>query len=329
MNVEFLNAKAFWAMCALPLLFGFFVWSLYRKKTILKEFGNLDLLTQFSRLRLDRKIPYQAVPIFLSFALLIAITAHPLLYTNSKTLKKGALDVVAVMDLSKSMTAEDCGPNISRIDMAKETLLNLMPELSGNRMGIVTFAGESFPQAELTNDFQALTFVLKNWVTPDSAPSDGSKIGKALSEAVALFEQNERKKIILLYSDGGSAPVENFNGLLTDMTTRGINVFSVGLGSPEGSKIPVYENEKFKEWYKINGTEVITSLNEENLKHISKRTEGRYFRIKSGNELLGIFKDAGVVGEEVLMGKREIFQIPLALSIVLLFLGMCWERWQA
>lgn len=329
MTIEFLNGKAFWAMCALPLLLGFFVWSLYRKETILKEFGSLDLLTQFSRLRLNQKIPYQALPIFLSFALLITITARPLLYMNSKTLKEGSLDVVAVMDLSKSMTAEDCGPNISRIEMAKETLLKIMPELAGNRMGIVTFAGQSFPQAELTDDFQALTFVLKNWVTPASAPSDGSNIGKALSEAVELFEQDEKKKIILLYSDGGNDQQENIEGPLTDMNTRGISVFSVGLGSPEGSRIPVYENDKFKEWYKIKDTEVITRLNEEVLKNISHRTEGRYFRITSGNELQGLFRDPGVVGEKILLGKREIFQIPLALSIFLLFLGMCLERWHA
>ena len=316
-------------MCALPVLLGFFIWSLYRKESILKEFGSLDLLAQFSQLRFNRKIPYYSLPIFLSFALLIAITARPLLYTNSKTLKQGSLDVVAVMDLSKSMTAEDCGPNISRIAMAKKTLLNIMPELAGNRMGIVTFAGESFPQAELTHDFQALTFVLQNWVTPDSAPSDGSNIGKALEEAVSLFEQDERKKIILLYSDGGKDKHENLEGPLTDMMTRKINIFSIGLGSMEGSRIPVYQNDKFKEWYKLNGTEAITSLNEEMLKDISKKTEGRYFRIKSGSELRGIFKDADVVGEEILMGKREIFQIPLALSILLLFLGMCWERWQA
>jgi Ca-activated chloride channel family protein len=289
MTVEFLNEKAFWAMCALPLLLGIFVWSLYRKEKILKEFGSLDLLSQFSRIRLNKKIPFQALPLLLSFALLIAITARPLLYLNSKTLKEGSLDVVAVMDLSKSMLAEDCGPNISRIEMAKETLMNLMPELAGNRMGIVTFAGQSFPQAELTDDFQALKYVLKNWVTPDLAPSDGSNIGNALSEAVELFEGDERKKIILLYSDGGNNKQDNIKKPLTDMSTRGISVFSVGLGSPEGSRIPVYENDKFKAWYKIKDTEVITRLNEEILKNISHTTEGRYFRITSGGNIQGPF----------------------------------------
>ena len=328
MSIEFINEKAFWALVALPFLLIFFVWSLHRKEAILKEFGNLDLLSQFSRLRLNQRIPYRALPIFFSFALLIGITARPLLYVNSHHVKKGSLDVVAVMDLSRSMQAEDCGPNITRIDMAKEILLGLMPDLMGNRMGIVTFAGKSFPQAELTDDFQALKFVLSHWVTPASAPAEGSNIVKALSEAVDLFENDDRKKIVLLFSDGGHIRQNNLDESLAEIWTKGISVFSVGLGSPEGSRIPVYENDKFKEWFRLNGEEVVTRLNEEILENISQATKGRYFRIESGNELRGVFRDPGVLGEKILLAKREVFQIPLAFSILLLFLGICWERWR-
>jgi Ca-activated chloride channel family protein len=328
MSIEFLNEKAFWAMVALPFLLVFFVWSLYRKEAILKEFGNPDLLSQFSRLRLNQKIPYRAAPIFLSFAILIAITARPLLYVNSQKVKKGSLDVVAVMDLSRSMQAEDCGPNLTRIDMAKNILLDLLPDLNGNRMGIVTFAGKSFPQAELTDDFQALRFVLTKWVTPDSAPAEGSNVMKALSEAVGLFENGDRKKIILLFSDGGHIRQNNLDESLTEMGTKRISVFSIGLGSLEGSRIPVYENDMFKEWFKLNGEEVVTRLNEEILENISQATGGKYFRIKSGNEIKGIFKDPRVMGEKVLLTKKEVFQIPLAFSILLIFLGICWERWR-
>jgi Ca-activated chloride channel family protein len=327
MSIEFLNEKAFWAMVALPFLLVFFVWSLYRKEAILKEFGDLDLLSQFSRLRLNQRIPYRAVPIFLSFAILIAITARPLLYVNSHQVKKGSLDVVTVMDLSRSMQAEDCGPNMTRIDMAKNILLELLPDLTGNRMGIVTFAGKSFPQAELTDDFQALRFVLNNWVTPDSAPAEGSNVMKALAEAVGLFENDDRKKIILLFSDGGHVPQNNLGESLAEIGTKGISVCSIGLGSLEGSRIPVYENDKFKEWFKLNGEEVVTRLNEEILENISQATGGKYFRISSGNEIKGIFKDPRVIGEKILLAKKEVFQIPLAFSILLLFLGICWERW--
>jgi len=210
--------------------------------------------------------------------------------------------------------------------MAKDVLLGCLPELSENRLGIVTFAGSSFPQAELTDDFQALRFVLKNWVRVDSAPSQGSNIGKALEEALHLFEEGDKKKIILLFSDGGHVRPENLEGILTDIDAQGINIVSLGVGSHTGSKIPVYEKEKFKEWFKLQGKEVVTRLNDGILRDISQATGGKYIRLASGKELQGIFRDPAVVGKKVLSGGREIFQVPLALSIVLLSVGIYFER---
>ncbi len=326
MTVEFLNAKAFWAMLVLPFVLGAIVWGLKRRRAILREFGRMDLLAQFSRFPFNRKIAYQTLLAALCFALLITAAARPLLCGNSRQIKKGALDVVAVLDVSKSMAAEDCGPEVSRAEMAKGVLLRYLPELAGNRLGIVTFAGESFPQAELTDDFGALRFVLKNWVRVDSAPSQGSNIAKALSEAIHIFEKGDRRKIMLLLSDGGHVHPENLEAILTEIGTRGISIISAGLGSYMGSKIPVYEKGKFKEWLKIEGKEAITRLNDGILREISQATGGRYIRLSSGKELRGIFRDPAVVGKEVLSGGREIFQIPLALCIVLLSVGMYFER---
>lgn len=313
-------------MLALPFVLWAIMWGLKRKKAFLREFGTEELLAQFSRFPFDRKIAYQILPAALCFTLLITAAAQPLLSGNSRKIKKGTLDVVAVLDLSKSMGAEDCGPRVSRAEMAKDVLINSLDELAGNRLGIVTFAGESFPQAELTDDFTALRFILENWVRVDSAPSQGSNIGKALSEAIHIFEKGDRKKIILLLSDGGHVRPENLEVLFTEIEERGINVVSAGLGSPKDSKIPVYENGTFKEWLKIEGKEAVTRLNDGILREISQATGGRYIQLSSGKELQGIFRDSTVVGKEVLSGGREIFQIPLALSIVLLSVGMYFER---
>jgi Ca-activated chloride channel family protein len=326
MSLEFLNAKGLWAMLALPLVLGAIVWGLRRREAILREFGKMELLAQFSRFSLNRKMAYQIFPMVFCFALLITAVARPLLSGNFKKIKKGTLDVVAVLDVSKSMAAEDCGPQHSRAEMAKDVLLGCLPELSENRLGIVTFAGSSFPQAELTDDFQALRFVLKNWVRVDSAPSQGSNIGKALEEALHLFEEGDKKKIILLFSDGGHVRPENLEGILTDIDAQGINIVSLGVGSHTGSKIPVYEKEKFKEWFKLQGKEVVTRLNDGILRDISQATGGKYIRLASGKELQGIFRDPAVVGKKVLSGGREIFQVPLALSIVLLSVGIYFER---
>ncbi|NIO04598.1 MAG: VWA domain-containing protein [Proteobacteria bacterium] len=326
MSIEFLNPKAFWATVAVPLVLVAIVWGLRRRETILNEFGRVDLLKQFSRFSLNRKIFLRGLPTILCFTLMIVAVARPILLGNFKKIMKGTLDVVAILDVSKSMAAEDSGPEISRVDLAKDALLGCMSELAGNRLGIVTFAGASFPQAELTEDFQALRFVLKNWIGVDSAPSQGSSIGKALQEAADLFENNDKRKLILLFSDGGHVRPEKLEGILTDVSAKDITVVSVAIGTIEGARIPVYENGRFKEWFKIDGKEVTTQLNEEILREISQATGGKYIPLGAEREIQDVLKDPGVVGQKALSGGKEIFQIPLALSIVFLFGGMYLER---
>ncbi|NIQ40380.1 MAG: VWA domain-containing protein [Proteobacteria bacterium] len=326
MTIEFLNPDAFWGILALPFIVGVLLWGFRRRKTILKEFGKVDLLAQFSRLSFNRKILYLSLPTVLCVTLLVVTIARPSITGNFKKIKEGALDVIAILDVSKSMAAEDSGPEISRLDLAKDALLRCLPEFAGNRLGIITFAGKSFPQAELTDDFQALRFVLNNWVTVDSAPSQGSNIGEALSEAVGLFDDEDKKKLILLFSDGGHVRPENLEGILTDVNGQDITVVSVGVGTVEGAKVPVYEKGEFREWFKLQGKEVVTRLNEETLKEISDATGGKYIPLISGREVQEVFEDPEVMGKAVLSGGKEIFQIPLALSVVLLGLGMYLER---
>jgi hypothetical protein len=109
MSLEFLTAKGLWAMLALPLVLGAIVWGLRRREAILREFGKMELLAQFSRFSLNRKMAYLIFPMVLCFALLITAVARPLLSGNFNQIKKGTLDVVAVLDVSKSMIQEHGG----------------------------------------------------------------------------------------------------------------------------------------------------------------------------------------------------------------------------
>ena len=326
MPLEFLNIQAFWILLGLPLVVGAIGWGTRRRRDILREFGRMDLLLQFSRFSPGGRTIDRILPTVLCFGLLVFAMARPVLQGISGETLKGTLDIVAVLDVSKSMQAEDCDPGSSRLEMAKTALLQGLPHLAGCRLGLVTFAGESFPQAELTDDLGALEFVLKNWVTVESAPFQGSNIGMALSEAIRLFEEGKRKRVIFFISDGGHGRPEKLDGILTEIGAKGIAVVSIGVGSREGAKIPVYENGKFKEWHKMNGEEVTTRLEEDTLKKISQGKGGKYIHLTSAKKLKEVLRDPVVMGERALSGGREIFQLPLGLAIGILFLGIYLER---
>jgi Ca-activated chloride channel family protein len=326
MPLEFLNAQAFWILLSLPFVAGAVGWGCRRRRAILREFGRMDLLLQFSRFPPGGKTIYQVLPAALSFGLMVLSVARPILPGTSGETLKGPLDIVAVLDVSKSMRAEDCDPGSSRLEMAKAALLQCLPHLAGCRLGLVTFAGESFPQSELTDDLEALEFVLKNWVTVDSAPFQGSNIGKALSEAMRLFEEEKKKRLIFFFSDGGHGRSANLDGILSEMDSKGITLVSIGVGSKEGAKIPVYEEGKFKEWLKIKGEEVTSRLNEDTLRKISRGKGGKYIHLTSARNLKGALRDPAAMGKSALSGGKEIFQIPLGLAMGILFLGMYLER---
>ena len=313
-------------MVALFFLVGAMLWGLRGRQAFLREFGKMDLLAQFCQFSLARKGVHQVLPTAFCFCLLVISWARPTFPGTPREIVKGTLDVVAALDVSKSMRAEDCGPLGSRFEVAKAALLQCLPDLTGARFGLVTFAGKSFPQAELTDDFEALKFVLQNWVNVDSAPSQGSNIGMALSEAGRLFGEEKRKKVILLVSDGGHVRPDNLDRILADISGKGITVVSVGVGTKEGAKIPVYEQGKFQEWFKIEGKEAETRLNDTLLKEISRKTGGKYIYLTSVKELKGVLRDPVVVGAGALSGGREIFQIPLGLAIGAAFLGMYLRR---
>ena len=160
----------------------------------------------------------------------------------------------------------------------------------------------------------------------DSAPFQGSNIGKALSEAIRLFEEEKRKRVIFFFSDGGHGRSENLDGILSEMDTKGIALVSIGVGSKEGAKIPLYEEGKFKGWLKIKGEEVTTRLNEDTLRKISRGKGGKYIHLTSAKNLKGVLRDPAVMGKSALSGGKEIFQIPLGLAMGIVFLGMYLER---
>ena len=107
---------------------------------------------------------------------------------------------------------------------------SLLEILQGNRVGLVTFAREGFPQAELTDDFLALKFVLKYWVEIESAPGGGTAFRPAIKEALQLFDQKPRNKLLVLLSDGGDEAPETVEPLLAEMRAKGIKIISLGLG---------------------------------------------------------------------------------------------------
>jgi Ca-activated chloride channel family protein len=225
------------------------------------------------------KIPLR----ILYFTLLMISLLGPTFGTSKRYVQAVGKDIYILLDLSRSMYAQDVPP--SRFEKARFELKNLLQGLAADRVGIIGFAEEAYLECPLTYDYGALTLFLQG-LSPGLIGAGSTDFEPALQMALTRFDDSEEKtqnfksKLVLLVSDGEDFG-ENYLSTLSTFRTRGIPVFVLGIGTEEGAKVP-YKNSFI---YDSKGKAVVSRLNPSALEKIANDTKGGYFCIsKTQNE---------------------------------------------
>jgi Ca-activated chloride channel homolog len=325
--MRFADQHALWLLLLMPLLLGLCRLQTCRKARFLRRLGDLTLLRQAPARCPALARPWiRLVLILLLFLGTILALADPRLPYGAPHLRAGALDIVMIIDVSKSMAAED-SPRLSRLDKARQIILQMLPSLRGNRVGFVTFAGSSFRQAELTEDFTALEFILKHWVHIDSAGVGGSDLVRALETGLALLpETSDRQRLLLFFSDGGDE-TENLEPVLTKVVQRGARIVAFGVGGLQPVRIPRYDTaRKFLGFVHINGQTVTTRLNDAPLQQMARVTHGLYRRLEHTESWQRVWRDPTIVGSALTRDERRVFQPFLVVSLLAFGIQMVISR---
>ena len=230
----------------------------------------------------------------LAIAFFIVAFARPRSGTEYKETTSEGVDIVLALDVSSSMQAEDFKPN-NRLFVAKEEIKKFISRRLNDRIGLVVFARYSFTQCPLTTDYS----VLLNFVdmVDFGIVEDGTAIGMSIANAVNRLRESEAKsKIIILLTDG-----DNNAGEIDPLTAANlaeamdIKIYTIGAGKSGNAMYP-YQDKLFGKRYVYQPT----NIDEGTLKEIAKRTNGKYFRARSGEELEEIY---GIIDK---MEKTEI-----------------------
>jgi len=236
------------------------------------------------------------------------------------------VEVVVVLDVSRSMLAQDATPDrLGRAKIAVGKLVDRLAETGGHRIGLLAFAGTPSVRCPLTLDYQYFRTILDR-TGPGSAPRGGTLIGDALRRGREMFggDGNEHRAMILLTDgeDHESFPIEAAKEVAQD----GIQVYTVGIGdTATGRPIPVNAAPGgATEYLTHQGERVISRLDEKTLQQIARITGGVYVPAGTRAIMLGrIYQDAvesraGSV-HAVTMERRlhERFQWLVAAAIVL------------
>jgi len=226
-------------------------------------------------------------------ALLALGLARPQCGSRVELAKRTGVDVVVVLDASRSMLARDVAPD--RLGRAKLELGALLDGLGGDRIGIVAFAGEAFVQCPLTSDAAAARLFLRA-VGPDAIPQQGTALANALLGAREVLEASERgarSKVVLVVSDGEDQEggVEDAAQALAD---AGIRVFALAVGTAAGAPIPLVDAAGNVSGYKKDrrGETVVTRLDRAALQAIAAKGNGEVYDLSSPERGVAAFRAA-------------------------------------
>ena len=315
----------FWLLAAIPLAAILFLWSHKRGRELVSKIVAPRLREQLagSVSPLRRSIRAALMLAALVFAA-IALAQPRYGFIEKETKQKGR-DVIVAIDTSRSMMATDVSP--TRLARAKLFTQDLVRLMQGDRVGLIAFAGSAFLQAPLTLDYSAVTNSLDELDT-DLIPVGGTNLATAINAALEAFgkaEGNTRALVVL--TDGEELDADGI-AAAKRAAQEGIRIFTVGIGSPEGSLIPIRLDDGQPDFVRDkDGKPVTSKLDETRLREIAAATGG--FFIPIGPEAARDIFEKGIVPMElsengVFNARQPIerYQWPLAVASILLALSL-------
>jgi Ca-activated chloride channel family protein len=262
----------------LPVLTAIYIYSNYKRRKAIREFGDPELMAPLmpdvSKCRPDIKFAL----ILISVALFAVLLARPQFGSRLETVKRQGVEVMIALDISNSMMAQDIAPN--RLEKAKRLISQLVDKMEQDKVGLIVFAGDAFVQLPITSDYISAKMFLES-ITPELITKQGTDLGAALTLANRSFTpQPEVGRTIILITDG-----ENHEGGVEDaikaLTNKDIQINVLGIGSPEGSPIPIDNSNDFRR--DKDGNIVVTKLNEAMCQELAKAGNGVYVRVDNTN----------------------------------------------
>lgn len=278
----------------------------------------------WSRLRpayVPRRIAFSVACLAIALLGTALALARPRWGSGTQQVERKGVDVVFLVDSSLSMAARDVSP--SRLFVAKALVRRMVRAMPGNRVGLVQTEGAGLVLAPLTLDGGVLDLLLDT-IEPGSLPIPGTELAPGLETALRLFgEGGEKHRVLVVLSDGEDhgGGIEERIALLKD---NGVVVHALGIGTAEGSRIPIPGTLDFKR--DEDGSFVLTRLHEETLESLARATRGSYLRVASAAAdpapLLASIDgmEKRTMEKQTLSTLEERFQWPLGLAVLALAL---------
>jgi Ca-activated chloride channel homolog len=263
------------------LLVVFLVW----RKKALARFGDMAIIGQLMPEYSPGRLILKFILLMIAFVFLVIALADPQTGSKLEKVQRKGIDLMIALDVSNSMLAQDIKPD--RLERSKQAISKLVDKLEGDRIGIVIFAGKAYTQLPITTDYAAAKLFLSA-ITTGSVPTQGTAIADAIELCTAAFNHADRNKAIIVITDG-----EDHQGDVLEQSDaaakKGISIYTIGMGLPDGAPIPVYDGNVQVGYKKDrDGSTIMSKLDEAMLQRIASVGNGLY--VRANNSESGIQK---------------------------------------
>ena len=258
----------------------------YSSTKLKKSFGSVRFFTKYTLLALSL--------LFLG----LSLASLQMGGQKQKVNRKGT-DVVFALDVSRSMLAEDIAPN--RLDKAKLLISRTLGQLSGDRVGLIAYAGSAYPALPITTDYVSAKMAL-DAASPNAVPSQGTNLAAALEYAFDYFNPaSPAGRFIIVFTDGEDH--EELEGL--ELPEFPVQILFVGLGTQSGGPIPIQKTRSGTIYKKDKkGEVVITRRDEKILSTLMEEIGANYIDGNRTDEAIKLVQDFILTGEQAAISEE-------------------------
>ncbi len=266
-----------------------------------------------------------------AFAFLILAMAQPVFGTKKVAGTTESLELVVALDISNSMNTRDISDEISRLDISKRAMIQLINNLHGEKIGICLFANNAFVQLPITSDYGAAKLFIED-IETDMISSQGTNIKEALEVSLEMFSEEETTKGIIMITDGENHE-ENPDVVLAKIKESEVQLSVLGIGTTKGGLVP--KNPKRPELgYKTNavGRSVVSRLDEKFIRSIAAKSGGKatisaeeFPNLSALLTQINQMKRTKINNLEFDI-KQERYQVPLLISLVFWLTFILWSK---
>lgn len=319
---RFANPEYLYLLIIIPIVWGIYLYSDYRRGKNLEKFGRLAVLEPLmpnkSKYRPNVKFFLQQ----LALLLIIFAVARPQMGTKLETVKREGIEIEIVLDVSNSMLSRDITP--SRIDKAKMILSRLIDKLTDDKIGLIVFAGDAYTQLPITTDMISAKMFLST-INTNMVPTQGTAIGRAIKLATNSFTQDENSdKAIIVITDAENHEDDAIVAA-SEAAKLGIRVDVIGVGTTAGAPIP--RNGNSNDFIKDReGNVVITKLNEKLGQEIAQAGKGIYVTADNTNRAVNVILSEveklkkGEIETQSYSNYKEQYQLLVLFALIILLI---------